>query len=206
MLIHKGLQLSLANGSIMFGEKTIELTKNELKILSFLIKNKSNIVSREELMEYLWSSDYYNNLLKNLEGLDRKYLLSEIITEPEFMDGKILYEIITVTNRDMLEHIKEFSEQQREYKKYIESWVHEIKTPIACGKLINGKDITKMKVKDLEERNLVLYLKILRKIGVEEGIINKSIFIQTTIYFFTPLGLALIHSIIGAKNIIKNSN
>ena len=44
MLIHKGLQLNVANGRIMFGKKTIELTKNELKILSFLIRNKSHIV------------------------------------------------------------------------------------------------------------------------------------------------------------------
>ncbi len=109
------------------------------------------------ILEYVKRNNYYNNLLKKLEGLDRKYLLSEIITEPEFMDGKILYEIITVTNRDMLEHIKEFSEQQREYKKYIESWVHEIKTPIACGKLIieNNKNETTRKIEeelnDIEE-------------------------------------------------------
>lgn len=41
--------------------------------------------------------------------------------------------------------------------------------------------------------------KILRKIGVEEGRINKAIFIQTAIYFFTPLSLAVIHSIAGLK-------
>jgi putative ABC transport system permease protein len=41
--------------------------------------------------------------------------------------------------------------------------------------------------------------KILRKIGVEEGTINKSIFIQIAIYFFTPLSLAIIHSIAGLK-------
>lgn len=59
----------------MFGEKAIELTKNELKILSFLIKNKSNIVSREELMEYLWSADYFaddNSLSVNITRLRKK--------------------------------------------------------------------------------------------------------------------------------------
>ncbi len=75
ILIHKGLQLNMANGSMMFGEKTIELTKNELKILSFLIRNKSNIVSREELMEYLWSADYFaddNSLSVNITRLRKK--------------------------------------------------------------------------------------------------------------------------------------
>lgn len=101
-------------------------------------------------LDYVKRSNYYNNLLKNLDSLDRKYLLSEIMTEPEFIDGKILYEIITSTNRDMHEHIKEFSEKQIEYKKYIESWVHEIKTPIACGKLIieNNKNETTRKIEE----------------------------------------------------------
>jgi len=75
MLIYKGLQLNMANGCIMFEKKTIELTKNELKILSYLIRNKSNIVSREELMEYLWSSDYFaddNSLSVNITRLRKK--------------------------------------------------------------------------------------------------------------------------------------
>ena len=41
--------------------------------------------------------------------------------------------------------------------------------------------------------------KLLRKLGVDDKIINKSILIQTGIYFLVPLSLALIHSIVGLK-------
>ncbi|MGU8655049.1 FtsX-like permease family protein, partial [Clostridium perfringens] len=41
--------------------------------------------------------------------------------------------------------------------------------------------------------------KLLKKIGVSEKIINKSIFFQIGIYFFIPLSLSIIHSIIGLK-------
>ncbi|MEK8131896.1 FtsX-like permease family protein [Paenibacillus filicis] len=41
--------------------------------------------------------------------------------------------------------------------------------------------------------------KLLRKIGAEEKMINKSIFIQIGIYFFTPLSLAVLHSVVGLK-------
>lgn len=41
--------------------------------------------------------------------------------------------------------------------------------------------------------------KLLRKLGVDEKIINKSILIQTGIYFLVPLSLALVHSIVGLK-------
>ena len=40
---------------------------------------------------------------------------------------------------------------------------------------------------------------MLRKLGVDDKIINKSILIQTGIYFLVPLSLALVHSIVGLK-------
>lgn len=48
--------------------------------------------------------------------------------------------------------------------------------------------------------------KVLRKLGVSTEMINQSIFIQVLLYFFLPIGLALVHSIYGirvANNFIK---
>jgi len=53
----------------------VELTKNELKILSCLIKNKGKIVSRDELMDFMWNSDIFvddNNLSVNVTRLRKK--------------------------------------------------------------------------------------------------------------------------------------
>lgn len=52
-----------------------ELTKNELKILTILIKNSGSIVSRDELMEELWQSDEFvddNTLTVNVNRVRRK--------------------------------------------------------------------------------------------------------------------------------------
>lgn len=46
--------------------------------------------------------------------------------------------------------------------------------------------------------NLERY-KLLRKIGVDDRIINRSLLIQIGIYFMVPLSLALVHSIVGLK-------
>jgi DNA-binding response OmpR family regulator len=77
ILMYKELKLNLANSSITYKENTEELTKNELKILGFLIKNKGIIVSREELMEYLWSTDFFvddNSLSVNMTRLRKKLM------------------------------------------------------------------------------------------------------------------------------------
>lgn len=41
--------------------------------------------------------------------------------------------------------------------------------------------------------------RLLRKIGVDEEMINKSIFTQIAIYFMIPLSLAIVHAIVGLK-------
>ncbi|MGG7178874.1 response regulator transcription factor [Clostridium paraputrificum] len=75
VLSHKGLQLNLSNGCITHEGNTLELTKNELKILNYLMMNKGNIVPRDDLMEYLWSSEFYaddNTLSVNMTRLRKK--------------------------------------------------------------------------------------------------------------------------------------
>lgn len=72
---YNDLKLNLANGSITYKGNTTELTKNELKILSCLIKNKGKIVSRDDLMDFMWNSDIFvddNNLSVNVTRLRKK--------------------------------------------------------------------------------------------------------------------------------------
>lgn len=74
-MAYKSMSLNLSNGSISCGEKTLELTKNELKILAYLMKNKGNIVSRDSLMEHLWNSELFvddNTLSVNVTRLRKK--------------------------------------------------------------------------------------------------------------------------------------
>ncbi|MGL4344323.1 MAG: response regulator transcription factor [Cellulosilyticaceae bacterium] len=79
---YKGLSLNLANGTVSYGDKSLELTKNEYKILGCLLKNKGEIVSREVLMEVLWKSEVFiddNTLSVNVNRLRKK--LEEIGVE-----------------------------------------------------------------------------------------------------------------------------
>ncbi|UZP03384.1 response regulator transcription factor [Clostridium botulinum] len=75
ILKYKDLILDLSNGSVSYNNKYCELTKNELKILAYLIKNQNSIVSRDILMETLWSSDIFvddNTLSVNVTRLRKK--------------------------------------------------------------------------------------------------------------------------------------
>lgn len=58
-----------------YKDKSIELTKNEIKILTLLLKNKNRVVSRESLMMTLWDNDEFvtdNALTVNMNRLRSK--------------------------------------------------------------------------------------------------------------------------------------
>lgn len=75
VLEHKDMKVNLSNGTVTYNDKTVEITKNELKILSYLIKNKGKIVSRENLMNYLWDCEMFiddNTLSVNVTRIRKK--------------------------------------------------------------------------------------------------------------------------------------
>ena len=126
------------------------------------------------LIEYKKKRDYYNGLIKNMEELKEKYLISEIIKTPSFIEGKILKDILQDTGKSMLENVNYYKNIQEDYKEYIELWIHEVKIPIATSKMIieNNKQLTRNDSKDLQkeenEADSIIYKSdILRSIDEE---------------------------------------
>ncbi|MBU5484461.1 sensor histidine kinase [Clostridium sp. MSJ-11] len=87
-------------------------------------------------LEFIKYKNYYDEINSVLEKLDKKYLLPEMIEEANFMQGEKLNSILKEISRDMHENVKYYKDMQSDYREYIETWVHEIKTPIASTKLI----------------------------------------------------------------------
>ncbi len=74
-LVYKELLLDLSQGKARYQDQEIELTKNEMRILHLLIKNKDRIVTRDEIMNELWQSDEFvddNTLTVNINRLRHK--------------------------------------------------------------------------------------------------------------------------------------
>ena len=91
-------------------------------------------------LEFIKSNRYLKNLTDTIDGLDKKYLLPEVINEPRFEEERIINGVLRECNKSMHEKVKHYKDEQIEYREYIETWVHEIKTPIASAKLILEND------------------------------------------------------------------
>ena len=94
------------------------------------------LISISLSIEYYNKKTFYNKLEKNLQDLNEKYLISEIIETTNFIEGKILKEVIQDVDKSMIENVNKYKKIQEEYKEYIELWIHEIKIPIATSKMI----------------------------------------------------------------------
>ena len=70
-----GFKLNIAERVIKKEDRKIELTKNEYTILYYLCINRGRIVSRDEIMDYLWESEEFiddNTLSVNVKRLRGK--------------------------------------------------------------------------------------------------------------------------------------
>ena len=102
------------------------------------------------IWDYHRRSGYYNRLLQLLDRLDEKTLLMEIAERPGFLDAKIVSYILKQNNKYQNDKIAEMQKQSRDYRDFLDTWVHEIKTPITSARLIieNEKNPTTLKIED----------------------------------------------------------
>ena len=91
---------------------------------------------------------FYDKFLNDLDLLDKKYLITEMLEKPNFYDGEILYDALYEIDKSMAERIKEYSLSITDFKEYIEMWIHEVKLPLASMNLIvhNHKELSDKKI------------------------------------------------------------
>lgn len=106
------------------------------------------------LQDYLSKEGFYHQLLEASDDLDEILYLTELIKEPFFLEGKFLYQILRRDEKYMNDRIASCQGELQEYKDYVETWVHEIKTPIAVSKLImdnNRNDVTRSLSEEMDK-------------------------------------------------------
>ena len=82
-------------------------------------------------MDYWKRKRFYQQFLENLKRLDQKYLITEMMEEPEFYEGEVLHQSLYEIDKSMLERITMLEERTNDFTEYVETWIHEIKIPLA---------------------------------------------------------------------------
>lgn len=75
-------------------------------------------------------------LLSMAETLDARYLIAEVLPQATRAEDAVYQKLLRMAGKSMLEEIETVQRERKEYKEYVEQWVHEIKTPITAMKLL----------------------------------------------------------------------
>lgn len=86
---------------------------------------------------------YFRKLDILLQDLDQKYLLCELLDKENSQEEQILKEIFYQLEVSMNNQVSHYRRNSSEYKEYVETWVHEIKIPLAAAQMIlaNHKEL-----------------------------------------------------------------
>ena len=103
---------------------------------------------RNDTNDFKRRKKFYDKFLNDLDLLDKKYLITEMLEKPNFYDGEILYDALYEIDKSMAERIKEYSLSIADFKEYIEMWIHEVKLPLASMNLMvhNHKELSDKKI------------------------------------------------------------
>src|SRR5699024_12363494 len=106
----------------------------ELMLISIKINNQSilGVIVTTELgfilyliYDFYRRKKFYDKFINDLDLLDKKYLITEMIEKPNYYEGEILYDALYEIDKSMAEKTKEYSLNIQGLKKYIEIWIHE---------------------------------------------------------------------------------
>ena len=84
------------------------------------------------LIDYLRKYFFYQNLQINLQKLNKKYLICELVSKPDFIEGTILVDTLYEINKSMSENLASYKKQNIEFREYVELWIHEVKIPLSA--------------------------------------------------------------------------
>ena len=111
-------------------------TGNQMQSVLFIFFVWLFILTVYLSITYYTKKRHLNKLLDMTEQLEERYLIPEIMAMPEKVDEQVFFQIMKMAEKSMLEKIGEIQNERKEYKEYIEQWIHEVKTPITAMKLL----------------------------------------------------------------------
>lgn len=84
---------------------------------------------------------YFREIGQIMDQMDQRFLLGELMPPSFCLEDQLYCDLIRRSNKSVIEKIRHLEEEQRDYKEYIESWVHEVKAPITGIALLceNGR-------------------------------------------------------------------
>lgn len=88
-------------------------------------------------LDYLRRRSFYRSLDRVARGVERPLWINEIVRRPDFAEGELVYDAMRAVAKAANDNVAAHHRQASDYREYIETWVHEAKSPLAAAHLMS---------------------------------------------------------------------
>lgn len=87
-------------------------------------------------VEYLRRRSFYRTLDRYASTVEHPLWITEAVDRPDFVEGEIVYDALAAVAKAANDDVASYRRQAVDYREYIETWVHETKSPLAAAHLM----------------------------------------------------------------------
>ena len=131
--------LALGLASLAFCALALSAYGADVRVIGFLAVVTAAFGAVAVLVDYVRRRGFYRRLAQTLDALSEQgvgYLAPELMDAPAGLEERLFLEALSRESKCMTDQVAAMRAEQREYRDYVETWVHEVKTPIAAARLI----------------------------------------------------------------------
>lgn len=88
------------------------------------------------VVDYRRKRSFYADLAACIDDVEHPLWITEMMDRPEFLEGRLAYEALCRVSKAANDDVAEYRRQTQDYREYVETWVHEAKSPLAASHLM----------------------------------------------------------------------
>lgn len=89
-----------------------------------------------QIVDYRRKLPFYTDLAECIDDVEHPLWITEMVDAPDYLEGRLAYEALRTVSKAANDDVAEYRRQTQEYREYVETWVHEAKSPLAAAHLM----------------------------------------------------------------------
>lgn len=169
-----GTVLSFASAALCAFILTASGTKAEIALIVSLLVVGAALLS--QVIDYARKRPFYSSLASCVDGVEHPLWITEMLGYADYLEGKLALEALRAVSKAANDDVAEYRRQTQEYREYVETWVHEAKSPLAAAHLMLENLTESMPADEAGERLLDKTEALGEELGRVEGYIEQALY------------------------------
>lgn len=129
-----------------------------------------------QVVDYVRKKPFYSSLAACADGVEHPLWITEILDGADYLEGRLALEALKTVSKAANDDVAEYRRQVQEYREYVETWVHEAKSPLAAAHLMLENLMEELPADETGERLLDKTEALGEELSRVEGYIEQALY------------------------------